>query len=303
MELLGLWLLCRLLPGGGGSSPQPSGIQPLGSSGGRTELPGSRNLTRARWGSGNGREEAALRESIKRIRSLNSLSDDNMTAFYGINQFSHLFPEDFKAIYLRSRPYRVPIYTEVLKKKKTPLPTKFDWRDKNVVTQVRNQQTCGGCWAFSIVGGIESAYAIKMKILEELSVQQVIDCSYNNYGCHGGSTVSALSWLNQTQVKLVKDSEYTFKAQTGLCHYFQPSDVGVSIMGYAAYDFSGQEDEMMKKLVNCGPLAVTVDAVSWQDYLGGIIQYHCSSGKANHAVLITGFDRTGIADSVSSVFV
>ncbi|KAG6931529.1 cathepsin O [Chelydra serpentina] len=336
MELLGLWLLCRLLPGGGGSSPQLSGIQPRGSSGGRTELPGSRNLTRARWGSGNGREEAALRESIKRIRSLNSLSsDDNMTAFYGINQFSHLFPEDFKAIYLRSRPYRVPIYTEVLKKKETPpLPTKFDWRDKNVVTQVRNQQTCGGCWAFSIVGGIESAYAIKMKILEELSVQQVIDCSYNNYGCHGGSTVSALSWLNQTQVKLVKDSEYTFKAQTGLCHYFQPSDVGVSIMGYAAYDFSGQEDEMMKKLVNCGPLAVTVDAVSWQDYLGGIIQYHCSSGKANHAVLITGFDRTGsipywivrnswghtwgidgyvhikigsnvcgIADSVSSVFV
>lgn len=46
-------------------------------------------------------------------------------------------------------------------------------------------------------------------------------------------------------------------------------------------------------LVSWGPLAVTVDAVSWQDYLGGIIQYHCSSGRANHAVLITGFDRTG----------
>jgi len=49
----------------------------------------------------------------------------------------------------------------------------------------------------------------------------------------------------------------------------------------------------MRMLVNWGPLAVTVDAVSWQDYLGGIIQYHCSSGRANHAVLITGFDRTG----------
>lgn len=56
---------------------------------------------------------------------------------------------------------------------------------------------CGGCWAFSVVGGIESAYAIKGNNLEELSVQQVIDCSYNNYGCSGGSTVSALSWLNQ----------------------------------------------------------------------------------------------------------
>ncbi|KAF6093186.1 cathepsin O [Phyllostomus discolor] len=36
-----------------------------------------------------------------------------------------------------------------------------------------------------------------------------------------------------------------------------------------------------------------VDAVSWQDYLGGIIQHHCSSGEANHAVIITGFDKTG----------
>ncbi|NWH72252.1 CATO protein, partial [Piaya cayana] len=152
---------------------------------------------------------------------------------------------------------------------------------------------CGGCWAFSVVGGIESAYAIKGNNLEELSVQQVIDCSYNNYGCNGGSTVSALSWLNQTKVKLVRDSEYNFKAQTGLCHYFGHSEFGVSITGFAAYDFSGQEEEMMRMLVNWGPLAVTVDAVSWQDYLGGIIQYHCSSGRANHAVLITGFDRTG----------
>lgn len=97
----------------------------------------------------------------------------------------------------------------------------------------------------------------------------------------------------QTKVKLVRDSEYTFKAQTGLCHYFPHSDFGVSITGFAAYDFSGQEEEMMRVLVDWGPLAVTVDAVSWQDYLGGIIQYHCSSGKANHAVLITGFDTTG----------
>lgn len=41
----------------------------------------------------------------------------------------------------------------------------------------------------------------------------------------------------QTKVKLVRDSEYTFKAQTGLCHYFDHSDFGVSIRGFAAYDF------------------------------------------------------------------
>ncbi|XP_074947103.1 cathepsin O isoform X1 [Phalacrocorax aristotelis] len=287
-----LVLLCCLLRAGSAALVGPAGTW-LGAEGGGG--PGRRP-----WdGGGRQKEEAAaaLRESAKRIILLNSSSKDNMTAFYGINQFSHLFPEEFKAIYLRSIPHKLPRYVKVPKGKEKPLPKKFDWRDKKVIAEVRNQQTCGGCWAFSIVGGIESAYAIKGNNLEELSVQQVIDCSYNNYGCSGGSTVSALSWLNQTKVKLVRDSEYAFKAQTGLCHYFRSSDFGVSITGFAAYDFSGQEEEMMRMLVNRGPLAVTVDAVSWQDYLGGIIQYHCSSGRANHAVLITGFDRTGVFPS------
>lgn len=64
---------------------------------------------------------------------------------------------------------------------------------------------------------------------------------------------------------------------------------------------SDQEDEMAKALLSFGPLVVIVDAVSWQDYLGGIIQHHCSSGEANHAVLITGFDRTGKSQCTESL--
>ncbi|KAJ6668691.1 hypothetical protein lerEdw1_012174, partial [Lerista edwardsae] len=233
-------------------------------------------------------------ESVKRIKHLNSLSsNDNITAVYGINQFSHLFPEEFRAVYLQSRPSIAPKYTPGPEGTEAPLPDYFDWRDKKVVTQVRNQDTCGGCWAFSVVGALESVYAIKGNVLEEFSVQQVIDCSYNNLGCGGGSPVSALEWMNQTQVKVVRESDYMFKGETGMCHFFSRSHFGVSVTGYAAYNLSGLEDEMMKLLLKWGPLAVIVDAVSWQDYLGGIIQHHCSSGEANHAVLITGFDRRG----------
>lgn len=49
----------------------------------------------------------------------------------------------------------------------------------------------------------------------------------------------------------------------------------------------------MGQLVQFGPLAAIVDAVSWQDYLGGIIQHHCSSQWSNHAVLVVGYDTTG----------
>ncbi|XP_004471712.2 cathepsin O [Dasypus novemcinctus] len=274
-----LWLLCGgCCCGGLGGGAGPGGPFP------RT------------WARSRERDAAAFRESLNRHQRLNSLlPSENSTAFYGINQFSYLFPEEFKAIYLRSRSLRFPRYTAEVQipVPNVSLPLRFDWRDKHVVTQVRNQQMCGGCWAFSVVEAVESASAIKGASLEDLSVQQVIDCSYNNYGCNGGSTLNALNWLNKTQVKLVRDSEYPFKATNGLCHYFSGSHSGFSIKGYSAYDFSDQEDEMAKALLIFGPLVVIVDAVSWQDYLGGIIQHHCSSGKANHAVLITGFDRTG----------
>lgn len=201
----------------------------------------------------------------------------------------------FSAIYLRSSPSRFPRFPaeEYTSISNLSLPLRFDWRDKHVVTQVRNQKTCGGCWAFSVVGAVESVCAIKGQPLEVLSVQQVIDCSYSNYGCNGGSPLSALYWLNKLQVKLVRDSEYPFQAQNGLCRYFSDSHSGSSIKGYSAYDFSGQEDKMAEALLALGPLIVVVDAMSWQDYLGGIIQHHCSSGEANHAVLVTGFDKTG----------
>ncbi|XP_003803057.1 cathepsin O [Otolemur garnettii] len=279
MELRALrWLLGLLCCCGGG-----------GRAGSGATLPPT-------WPRSREREAAAFRESLNRHRYLNSLfPSENSTAFYGINQFSYLFPEEFKAIYLRSKPSKFPRYPAELQMPipNVSLPLRFDWRDKHVVTQVRNQQTCGGCWAFSVVGAVESACAIKGEPLEDLSVQQVIDCSYNNYGCNGGSTVNALNWLNKMQVKLVKDSEYPFKAQNGLCHYFSGSHSGISIKDYSEYDFNEQEDEMAKALLTFGPLVVIVDAVSWQDYLGGIIQHHCSSGEANHAVLITGFDKTG----------
>lgn len=46
-------------------------------------------------------------------------------------------------------------------------------RDRNVITEVRNQKTCGACWAFSTAATIEAMYAIKTGILHKLSVQEV----------------------------------------------------------------------------------------------------------------------------------
>ncbi|XP_063044664.1 cathepsin O [Engraulis encrasicolus] len=236
--------------------------------------------------------------SLKRHTVLNAPSEHrNCSARYGVNQFSHLSPQEFRELYLNAQAEPVAQYYNSRQNQTRhvgrELPTRFDWRDEGKVGPVQNQGSCGGCWAFSIVGAIESAQAKDGGSLEELSVQQVIDCSYKDQGCDGGSTIRALGWLRETQVKLVKKSHYPYKGTSGICHYFDHSEYGVSVTNFEAYDFSEEEELMKQWLVDYGPLVVTVDAVSWQDYLGGIIQHHCSSHYANHAVQVIGYDTTG----------
>ncbi|XP_041800125.1 cathepsin O isoform X2 [Chelmon rostratus] len=242
-----------------------------------------------------GREEFRLRQlhfqsATKRHAYLNSFSTAPQSAKYGINQFSDLSQKEFRDLYLRASADRAPLFPGL---KTQGLPAKFDWRDKAVVAPVQNQEACGSCWAFSVVGAMQSVHAIGGSQLVQLSVQQVLDCSFQNEGCNGGSPVRALNWLKQTRVKLVPQSEYPYKAETGICHFFSQSHGGVSVKNFTAHDFSGQEEAMMGQLVKHGPLVAIVDAVSWQDYLGGIIQHHCSSQWSNHAVLVVGYNTTG----------
>lgn len=221
---------------------------------------------------------------------LNSFSVEPQAATYGINLFSDLSQMEFRDTYLRAEGRRAPGFTGSTP---TRLPDRFDWRDKGMVAPVQNQLACGSCWAFSTVGAIQSVRAMGGSQLEQLSVQQVLDCSYKNAGCSGGSPSHALTWLKQTRVKLVSHSAYPYKAKTGMCRFFSQSHEGVAVKNFTLQSFSGQEEAMMGHLVQFGPLAAIVDAVSWQDYLGGIIQHHCSSQWSNHAVLVVGYDTTG----------
>lgn len=49
--------------------------------------------------------------------------------------------------------------------------TEVDWRDWGIVNEVRDQSSCGSCWAFMATSNAETMYAIKYGPLLELSEQ------------------------------------------------------------------------------------------------------------------------------------
>jgi C1A family cysteine protease len=54
-----------------------------------------------------------------------------------------------------------------------------------VVSDVKNQGSCGSCWAFASTETVESHVALASGLLWTLSPQQLVACAPNNDDCGG----------------------------------------------------------------------------------------------------------------------
>ena len=59
-----------------------------------------------------------------------------------------------------------------------------NWTSKGFVSSVKDQGSCGACYAFAALADIESTYLMRGKALD-LSEQQIVDCTmaFYNWGC------------------------------------------------------------------------------------------------------------------------
>jgi cathepsin F len=235
-----------------------------------------------------------FRINYQKVSMTNSRIGKNGQPLYtlGTTQFMDLTPQEFAKQYLtldigvlqKTNPeaiMEVPKYSDA--------PDNWDWRDKNVVTEVKNQWSCGSCWAFSAIGNIESRMAIAGYNLTEYSEQQLVDCDKaKDEGCNGGLMEDAFTYL---QTKGVMDeSDYQYTGYDGKCQY-DAKKIHAKVTGQS---FAPQDEVQIKQLLyENGPYAIAINATPLQFYLWGIFdpwfEWICNPKELNHGVVLVGY--------------
>jgi len=161
---------------------------------------------------------------------------------------------------------------------------------------VRNQGTCGSCWAISAVEAIEARLPDSMQV----SAQALVDCVPNPRHCGGSGgcdgATGELAYEYARDHGLPVESSYAYTGKGDSCHAetAYPTTQRVKISGWTN-TASNQAQPLMEALYNSGPVVVAVDADEWFDYDQGIFDGCKKDAVLDHAVLAKGYGGEGDA--------
>jgi hypothetical protein len=179
------------------------------------------------------------------------------------------------------------------------LPATFTWRNvSNVVGKVRDQVACGSCWAFATAEAIESQIAIQTGVQQPISVNEIMDCTWDNqnYGCQGGDSDWAFSSMIDKKTGIALEKDYPYLGVSGMCNANSSTWAhGSQGIITRCWHIVRTKKAVQEALYYFGPLAIGI-AVT-EDmllYTNGVFNDTTCTGASDdlvHAVLLTGWTR------------
>jgi inhibitor of cysteine peptidase len=183
------------------------------------------------------------------------------------------------------------------------LPTAFNWCDLGGCTPVRDQGSCGSCWAFGTVGPLELNIMIREGLVQDLSEQYLVSCNMELWGCGGGW------WAHDYHQFRVPSGEdgagAVIEAALPYVGRDDPCDPPHShLYQVESWHFVRDEwgvapvAEIKRAIYEHGPVATAVCVNSaFQSYSGGALGGPGCT-VVNHAVVLVGWDDDQGEDGV-----
>jgi cathepsin L len=157
------------------------------------------------------------------------------------------------------------------------------------VTPIKNQGSCGSCWAFGAIAAFESSIYKKDNVVVDLSEQYVVSCNDDGWGCSGGW------WSYDLFVNpgVVLESCFPYAAADLPCDHNCTYPYQALGFGFAGPEHEVAEIANIKQAVmDYGGVntCVFVDS-TFQAYTGGVMD-NCKRNprRVNHMVSIVGWD-------------
>jgi len=181
-------------------------------------------------------------------------------------------------------------------------PSTLDWRNVggiSYVSPVKNQSSCGSCWAFAVTAGLESQAMIGTNGTQvDLSEQILVSCSGAG-SCSGGYTSSASNYVRDYGLPAESCFVYTAtnNSCSNACADWQTGQATLySIKGWhtaTTLSYPDRVQGIKSALYTYGPVIASFYVYNdFYSYRSGVYSYTTGSYVGAHAVLIVGYDDT-----------
>eukprot|EP00406_Dinophysis_acuminata_P013967 CAMPEP_0179223740 /NCGR_PEP_ID=MMETSP0797-20121207/7403_1 /TAXON_ID=47934 /ORGANISM="Dinophysis acuminata, Strain DAEP01" /LENGTH=339 /DNA_ID=CAMNT_0020930645 /DNA_START=77 /DNA_END=1096 /DNA_ORIENTATION=+ len=264
------------------------------------DIIGEFNKFAKKWGKNYGAEyDIRLNVFAANLRMNEKIKAQRLGFELAITQFADRTGAEIAALY--------PVYTEkpnvslslgMHRYSGVSLPDSVDWTTQGAVTPVKNQEHCGGCWAFATTGALEGAWQIATGNLVVLSEEQLLDCDFDtgDMGCSGGLATRAFNYTTQHDV--CSEAAYptnVAKWNIGVdCKEdtcYKKGAPGIPKGGVTGFTAVDSNEQALMEAVAQGPVAtgVAADKDIFHLYTKGILQGKGCGNKIDHAVLVVGY--------------
>jgi len=218
----------------------------------------------------------------------NEYSDMTQQEFTGHFKLGQKFVKKEVKSYLNDEKETLDLISTM---QKLDLPDYVNWIELGGVTPVKNQGSCGSCWAFSTTGALEGAKFVKTGELVSLSEQNLLDCDHTDLGCSGGLMDDAFKF-DEKSGGLCSEADYPYQAHQNRQCMTNCTDVPGSLVK-SFVDVPSGDLKALLGAIAMQPVSVAIqaDQFAFQFYKTGVLTDDSCGKNAqlDHGVLAVGY--------------